>query len=75
MVMNSITFDKTRYHQQGEMIKWCAKNIGNGEWVWGSPETWEGLGDRVWVINSSFGYTTFDFKNSEDLVLFTLRWS
>lgn len=73
--MNSITLNNTRYHQQNEMISWCEQHIGKGGWTWGIPEIWEGLDDWIWAICSLYGYTTFSFKNSQDFVLFTLRWS
>lgn len=70
-----IRFSKDRYHEQNDMIEWCHNNIGPGCWTYGTPLTWKGMGDNLWVVNSIFGSTTFAFKNAKDLVLFTLRWS
>lgn len=70
-----ITFGKDRYHEHGRMEYWCEKNIGPGGWTWGTPETWEGMGDKTWVIHSMFGNTTFAFKDPRHYTLFVLRWS
>ena len=73
--MNEITFGKDRYHLQGEMEQWCKKHIGPGGWTGGSPKTWEGMGDKIWVISCMFGETTFAFKEQKHYTLFVLRWS
>jgi hypothetical protein len=70
-----ITFGKDRYHEHGRMEYWCEKNIGPGGWVWGSPKTWEGLDDKLWVMHSAFGNTTFAFKEQKHYNWFVLRWS
>lgn len=72
--MNEITFGKDRYHQNSEMEYWCKNNIGPGGWTWGTPKTWEGMDDKIWVIYSMFGNTTFAFKHERDLAFFQLRW-
>lgn len=73
--MNSITLNNTRYHQQNEMISWCEQHIGKGGWTYYRPKIWEGLDGWIWTVWSQFDNTTFNFKHSEHLVLFTLRWS
>lgn len=73
--MNEITFDKDKYHLHPEMENWCHKNIGPGGWTWGSPTTWEGMGNKIWIMHSMFGNTTFSFKEEKHLMLFLLRWA
>lgn len=70
-----ITFGKDRYHEQKDMEEWCHNNIGPGCWSYSSPLTWRGMGDKLWVVYTMFGSTTFAFKNASDLTLFILRWS
>ena len=70
-----ITFGKDRYHQHLEMEKWCHDNVGHGGWTYATPETWEGMGDHVWAIESMFGNITFVFKDAKHLTLFILRWA
>ena len=73
--MNEIQFGKDRYHQQGDMIAWCQKNVGNGGWTYGTPKVWEGMNDNVWVVWSMFGNTTFVFKEPKHLSMFILKWA
>ena len=75
VVMNQITFGKDRYHLHLEMIQWCKNHIGPGEWTFDSPKTWEGMGEKVWVVHSMFGNTTYCFKEEKHLSWFILRWS
>lgn len=70
-----ITFGKDRYHLNREMEVWCKQHIGPGGWTYGTPSTWEGMGDKIWVIFSMFGNTTFAFKDSKHLSMFLLRWA
>jgi hypothetical protein len=70
-----IRFGKDRYHEQKDMEEWCHNNIGPGCWTYGTPLTWKGMGNNLWVVNSIFGSTTFAFKNPKDLTLFILRWA
>lgn len=70
-----IRFGREKYHLQREMEDWCRDNIGPGCWTSGTPKTWEGMGDAIWVIYCMFGYTTFAFKNERDYTYFILRWS
>jgi hypothetical protein len=70
-----ITFGKDRYSQHLEMEQWCKDNIGPGTWTYGSPKTWEGMGNKIWVMHSTFGNTTFAFKDARHYTLFVLRWS
>lgn len=69
--MSWIEFDKERYHQQGEMIEWCKKNIGPGSWSYHRDV---GDGD-MWGILSMFGRTSFMFRYDEDAVAFRLVWA
>lgn len=73
--MKEITFGKDRYHQHVEMERWCQDNIGPGGWTYGTPKTWEGMSNKIWVMHSMFGNTTFAFKNARDYTFFVLRWS
>jgi hypothetical protein len=69
-----ITFGKDRYHQHPEMEQWCHQNVGTGGWSYDTPKTWEGM-NKVWVMHSMFGNTTYCFKDSKDLTMFLLRWA
>ena len=73
--MNEITLTKRQYHLNGEMERWCREFIGEGGWTYSSPVKWEGMGDKIWVMHSIFGNTTFSFKNPEDATAFALRWA
>ena len=76
--MNFYTFGKDRYHLNGTMEQWCRANIGEGGWSYANyanPMTWEGMGDKIWVMSSMFGNTKFSFKDPKHLTLFLLRWS
>ena len=73
--MNSISFGKDRFHLNGEMETWCRRNIGPGGWTYSRPKTWEGMNDKIWLIDSMFGETTFTFKHEQDLMLFSLKWA
>jgi hypothetical protein len=73
--MNFYTFGKDQYHLNGEMERWCRENIGDGGWSYANPETWEGMGDKIWVMSSMFGNTKFSFKDPKDLTMFLLRWA
>lgn len=75
MSNNWITFGKDRYHQNRAMEQWCEKNIGPGCWAFGKANTWQGMDDKLWTIDSMFGNTTFSFKNDKDCTLFLLRWA
>lgn len=70
-----ITFGKDKYHLHPEMESWCHKNIGRGGWTYDTPKTWEGMGDKIWVMHSMFGNTTFVFKDQKHYTLFVLRWA
>jgi len=70
-----VTFGKRKYHLNGDMEKWCHDNVGHGGWTYETPKTWEGMGDKVWIMHSMFGNTTFAFKDAKNLTLFILRWS
>lgn len=70
-----VTFGKDRYHLHLSMEDWCRTHIGEGGWSWSSPKTWEGMGDRIWVMHSMFGNTTFAFKHEKHLSMFLLKWS
>lgn len=72
--MNEITFGKRRYHEIGAMEYWCAEHIGKGGWTYDTPKTWKGLDNKVWVMYSMFGNTTFAFKEAKDFTFFVLRW-
>ena len=69
-----ITFGKDRYHLNSAMEEWCHLNVGEGGWSYMTPKTWEDLGDRIWVMHSMFGNTTFCFKEAKHLAWFLLRW-
>ena len=74
-VTQYITFGKEKYHLHREMEQWCYDKIGKGGWSYSTPKTWEGMGDKVWVMHSMFGNTTFAFKNPKHFTMFILRWS
>ena len=70
-----ITFDKERYHQHRDMEQWCHDHIGLGGWTYSTPETWDGMEGKIWIMHSMFGRTTFVFKEAKHLTWFILRWS
>ena len=73
-VAHWITFGKERYHQHTEMEQWCRDRIGMGGWSYSTPKTWEGMDDKIWVMHSMFGNTTYAFKEARHLTMFILRW-
>lgn len=70
-----ITFGKDKYHLHTEMERWCKDNFGPGGWSFSTPKSWECMGDKIWVMHSTFGNTTFAFKDPRHYTLFVLRWS
>lgn len=70
--MKSVNLDKEYYHKQGEMIKWCLENVGEGGWLHrddpaeDSPFKWE--------LYSMFGNLQFTFYDDKDATLFSLKW-
>jgi hypothetical protein len=74
MDITTVEFGKDRYHLNKDMETWCAEYLGKGGWHFDTPKTWAGMGEKVWIINSMFGNTTFAFKDCKDAVLFALRW-
>ena len=60
-------FDKDRYHEQREMVRWCEQNFGLGGYF---PEP-----NQRWRWDSMFGSTFFYFKDERDATLFSLKWS
>lgn len=72
----TVEFGNSRYHQQGEMERWCSENINYNppykNWVATEPKSWEGMG--TWCMSSMFGSTFFYFKNEKDATMFKLRW-
>ena len=73
--MNSVVFGKDRYYQHLEMESWCYENIGMGGWSTSTPDSFEDLSPKIWVMHSMFGTTTFVFKEEKDAMFFILRWS
>jgi hypothetical protein len=49
--------------------------VGEGKWIGGRINTWEGMEPNIWAIESMFGNTTFMFKDPKNLTLFLLRWT
>lgn len=72
--IQSVTFDKDKYHLHRDMEQWCRDHIGPGQWSYATPKTWEGMGNSRWLMHSMFGRTTFCFKDKRDLTMFLLRW-
>ncbi len=65
--LTRISFSRDHYHLQKEMVSWCEDHFGPGHWN-------RGLGGNKWSIESMFGYTHFYFLNTEDALMFTLKW-
>lgn len=61
-------FGKDRYQEQREMVRWCEQNFGLGQYSNTVEKT-------RWTWDSIFGSTFFYFKDGEDAVLFSLKWS
>lgn len=70
----TVDFGKDRYHLHTTMEQWCHDTIGRGGWTWGVPKDWEGMDEKVWVMMSAFGNTTFAFKEHKHYTWFILRW-
>lgn len=71
--MNSVTFDKNRYHEHPDMVDWCKANIGKGGWCALSIDR-SLLPDNLWAIEAMFGNTTYSFERREDYELFLAKW-
>lgn len=56
------------------MCDWCKDTIGFGTWLGGTPKTWVGLEKLLWSVDSTFGQTTFAFKQEKHYTLFLLKW-
>jgi hypothetical protein len=71
-----ITFGKDHYHLNRVMEQWCHEHIGQGGWAHETPKAWGCMmGDKIWVMHSMFGNTTFCFKEEKDFMWFKLRWA
>ena len=70
MELIRFSFGKDRYHEQRDMQSWCESQFGDGGYYafTKNPET------ARWSIDSMFGNTHFFFRNTEDALLFALRW-
>lgn len=66
--MNEITFGKDRYHLNNQMEAWCKECIGDGGWGYDTS-------NKIWIMHTMFGNTTFAFKEAKHLTMFMLRWS
>ena len=66
--MNTVRFDKNKFHLHQEMMQWCRDNIGPGSWVSMYVE------NGKWAIDIIFGNTTFVFKDPEDMLMFKMIW-
>ena len=61
-----VHFEKDRYHQVREIIEWCLENVG--------PGGYNSL-DSIWAVVTTFGKSSWLFKNQDDATMFTLRWA
>lgn len=69
--MTELKLGREYYHLQREIMDWCYKNIGNGDWAdKGMME------DRnfKWGVSSMFGNTFLTFRDDRDASLFVLKW-
>ena len=78
--MTEIKFDKHRYHEHHDMMQWCNDNLGDG--CWGQldgPERYgiNRTGQERWSYEWAGygGKFSFQFRNEQDAMLFSLRWS
>lgn len=71
----TVTFGKNRYHEHIEMVDWCKKHCGLGQWISNRPNSWVEFENVNWLVDSMFGNTNFYFKDSKHLAMFVLRWA
>lgn len=77
--MIEVIFDRHRYHEHRDMSQWCQDNFGVG--CWGQldgPERYgiNRTGQERWSYEwNGFGAFKFQFRDEQDAMLFSLRWS
>lgn len=54
------------WDQKDHIVNWCTQNIGPYNLDWSNPE--------FWSYHTIFGAGIFYFKNSQDALMFSLRW-
>lgn len=64
--MNTVEFDKDKFHLIETMNAWLRENVGPGGWA---PVL-----DAKWHIESAFGHSWYKFEDPKDATLFALRW-
>lgn len=71
-----IIIDRDRYHMLDDIMTWCSKNIGAGGRVESLVVGMHSInwGEDLWVVKTTFGVSTFAFRDNKDAVLFALRW-
>lgn len=67
-----ITFGRDRYHQAEDMIEWCRKYIGEGDWNRHYADYLHGV--NLWEVDQMFGNTTFRFADAKDYSKFIVKW-
>lgn len=70
-------FDKTKYHLQDDIFKWCQEHISyHGSWVyyWEADEVWDER-EYDWMASEHvFGRITITIRNEANALLFKMRW-
>lgn len=72
-----VIIERDQYHILGEIMTWCWETIGVGGRVFDVDLlsayrlNW---GEDLWQVKTTFGVSTFAFRESKDAVLFALRW-
>lgn len=69
-----VVLSKHMYHLQQEMIQWCRDNIGLGGWEDSPALLFPDRPQWVWTVKSTFGDTTFTFRDDEQGKLFKEKW-
>ena len=72
--MNQVTFDKDQYHLNGKMQQWCENHLGPPAYSIDNIRD-DGVLKNLWHYKSTFGRTTYSFKNEKDYTWFVLVWA
>jgi hypothetical protein len=73
--MTHYRLDRSYYSRQSEIIDSCEENFGLTRYgVLYDPEGAVVPGGARWSWSCTFGYTEIYFEESEDAVLFALKW-
>jgi hypothetical protein len=72
---NAVTIGKDQYHLLSEVRRWCLENIGHGGYINDPTLANPDDDEEKWLVDTTYGNSTFVFKYESDAILFTLRWA